>query len=117
MILFIPDLACLYVRSACHSGTSIFSCIIVITEQTHLKATTLLQLDSFSHICEDMGRQILTYGRRMTPLEIFARIDAVTVEDVRDTAKILILNEDHCMAAIGSLENLPDYDEIRGKSF
>ena len=85
--------------------------------KTHLKATTLLQLDSFSHICEDMGRQILTYGRRMTPLEIFARIDAVTVEDVRDTAKILILNEDHCMAAIGSLENLPDYDEIRGKSF
>ena len=40
-----------------------------------------------------------------------------TNDDLLDVRYHLILNEDHCMAAIGSLENLPDYDEIRGKSF
>ena len=34
-----------------------------------LKATMLMGLDGNSNIAEDIGRQLLTYGRRMTPAE------------------------------------------------
>ena len=54
--------------------------------------------------------------RRMTAAEIFARIDAVEVEDVKATAMSHIVDEDHALAAIGPISNLPDYDWIRRHS-
>ena len=38
--------------------------------KVQLKANMLMQLDSFSNTCEDIGRQILTYGRRMSNEEV-----------------------------------------------
>ena len=55
--------------------------------KTQLKASLMQQLGTFSFICEDLGRQLLTYGRRMSTAEVFARIDAVTLEDIRSCAK------------------------------
>ena len=49
----------------------------IIRAKTQLKANLLMQLDSFSNIAEDIGRQLLTYGRRMTSAELFARVDAI----------------------------------------
>ena len=40
-----------------------------------LKTNMLLQLDGTTAICEDIGRQMLCYGRRIPPHELEARID------------------------------------------
>merc|ERR1719225_2261546 len=50
-----------------------------------LKTNMLLQLDGTTPICEDIGRQMLCYGRRMPQHELEARIDAVDAQLVRDT--------------------------------
>ena len=40
-----------------------------------LKTNMLLQLDGTTAVCEDIGRQMLCYGRRIHPHELEARID------------------------------------------
>ena len=40
-----------------------------------LKANLLLQLDGTTPVCEDIGRQILCYGRRIPLAELDQRIE------------------------------------------
>ena len=40
-----------------------------------LKTNMLLQLDGTTSVCEDIGRQMLCYGRRIPQNEMEARID------------------------------------------
>jgi processing peptidase subunit beta len=83
----------------------------------NLKATMLMGLDGHSNVAEDIGRQLLVYGRRLTPAEIFSRIDAVTVADVRATAAKFIHDKDHALAAVGGVHELPDYNWFRRHSY
>ena len=89
----------------------------IVRAKTQLKANMLIQLDSFSNIAEDIGRQFLTYGRRLTSAELFARIDAITAADIKATANKFINDEDHALAAIGPIFELPDYNWIRRRSY
>ena len=83
----------------------------------HLKASMLMGLDGHSNVAEDIGRQLLTYGRRMTPAEMFHRIDSITAADIRATAAKFINDQEHALAAVGGIHGLPDYNWIRRHSF
>lgn len=85
--------------------------------KAQLKAVMLMGLDGHSAVAEDIGRQMLVYGRRMTPVEVFSRIDALTTEDVKAAASKVINDKDHALAAVGGLHELPDYNWIRRHSY
>jgi len=85
--------------------------------KNQLKMNMLAQLDGSTVICEDIGRQVLTYGRRMHPTEVIARIDAVDVQAVQNCASRYFYDRCHALAAIGPIYELPDYDWIRRKSY
>ena len=82
-----------------------------------LKATMLMGLDGNTNVCEDIGRQLLTYGRRLTPAEIFLRIEELSADDVRAAAHSVFHDKDHAMAAVGGIEGLPSYEWIRNNSY
>lgn len=85
--------------------------------KTQLKAQANMQLDSFSNTCEDIGRQMLTYGRRLSLAETNVRIDNITTEDIRSAADKLINDEDIALAAVGPLHELPDYNWLRRRTY
>jgi processing peptidase subunit beta len=54
--------------------------------KSQLKASLLLGLDGTTAIAEDIGRQIITTGKRFTPKEIERNVNAVSVEDIKRVA-------------------------------
>ncbi|XP_064553050.1 mitochondrial-processing peptidase subunit beta [Drosophila montana] len=82
-----------------------------------LKTNMLLQLDGTTPICEDIGRQILCYNRRIPLHELEQRIDAVSVQNVRDVGMKYIYDRCPAVSAVGPVENLPDYNRIRSSMY
>ncbi|XP_049873794.1 mitochondrial-processing peptidase subunit beta [Pectinophora gossypiella] len=82
-----------------------------------LKTNMLLQLDGTTPVCEDIGRQMLCYNRRIPLHELDARIEAVTAANVRDVCYKYIYDRCPAVAAVGPTENLPDYSRIRASMY
>uniref|UniRef100_A0A7G3AJR8 Mitochondrial-processing peptidase subunit beta n=1 Tax=Lutzomyia longipalpis TaxID=7200 RepID=A0A7G3AJR8_LUTLO len=82
-----------------------------------LKTNMLLQLDGTTPICEDIGRQMLCYNRRIPLHELEKRIDSVNADNVRDVAMKYIYDRCPAVAAVGPVENLPEYNRIRSSMY
>jgi processing peptidase subunit beta len=82
-----------------------------------LKMNLLSQHDGSTQICEEIGRQMLTYGRRMHPTEVLARIDAVDENAIKLCANRFFYDTDFALAAIGPIDELPDYNWLRRKTY
>ena len=91
--------------------------VLLAEAKNQLKMNTLAHLDGSTVVCEDIGRQLLTYGRRMHPVEMLARIDAVDRAAVKQAANRFFFDRDHALAAIGPIWELPDYNFIRSRSY
>lgn len=81
--------------------------------KAQLKASILLSLDGTTAVAEDIGRQIVTTGRRMDPAEIERVIDSVKASDVMRFCQKKIWDQDVAVSAVGSIEGLLDYNRIR----
>ncbi|KAJ7286694.1 hypothetical protein O6H91_Y321200 [Diphasiastrum complanatum] len=89
----------------------------VARARNQLKACLLLHLDGTSPVAEDIGRQLLTYGRRMPLAELFARIDLVDADTVKRAANRFICDKDVAIASMGSTQFLPDYNWFRRRTY
>lgn len=74
-----------------------------------LKTMMLSQCDGTTAVCEDIGRQMLTYGRRIPLAEIDARIEAVTPSVLKRVMGEYVYDRDPVVVGLGSTEGLPDY--------
>jgi len=81
--------------------------------KAQLKASILLSLDGTTAVAEDVGRQIVTTGRRMEPNEIERVIGQITEKDVMKFANKYLWDKDVAVSAVGSIEGLLDYNRIR----
>ncbi|RKF53655.1 Mitochondrial-processing peptidase subunit beta [Golovinomyces cichoracearum] len=81
--------------------------------KAQLKASILLSLDGTTAVAEDIGRQLITTGRRMPPEEIEREINAITEKEVLSFAQRKLWDRDIAISAVGSIEGLLDYQRIR----
>lgn len=85
--------------------------------KTALKTNMLMQLDGPTGVAEEIGRQMLVYGRRIPMSEWFARIDAVDVEAVKRVSNKYLFDREVAVTAMGPIHSVPDYNFIRRCTF
>jgi len=81
--------------------------------KSQLKASLLLGLDGTTAIAEDIGRQLVTSGRRFSPRQIEFAVNAVTPEEIQRVAQKYLWDKDFALASVGRTEGLLDYSRIR----
>jgi mitochondrial-processing peptidase subunit beta len=81
--------------------------------KAQLKASILLSLDGTTAVAEDIGRQIVTTGRRLSPEEVERVIGKITEKDVMDFAQRKLWDRDIAISAVGRIEALLDYNRVR----
>ena len=82
-----------------------------------LKTQILASCDGDVAAGEQMAQQIGTIGRVMSLNEMMAKVDALTMDDIKAAAGDVINDQDHALAAIGGIHELPDYNWIRRHSY
>ncbi|AWN38631.1 M16 family metallopeptidase [Methylobacterium radiodurans] len=80
--------------------------------KAQLKLSLLGALETPGGRIERNARQILAWGRVIPASEVIAKVDAVTVEDVR-AAGAAILSGAPTLAAIGPIKGLPSLDKVQ----
>ena len=78
-----------------------------------LKCNVLTQLESRLVLFEDLGRQVLTYGKREEMLRTCEKIDNVTAQDLMELAQRSLKAGTPTIAAVGeALDQVPRQDEV-----
>jgi len=82
--------------------------------KSQLKYNILQQVDGTSQNAEEIGRQMLTFGRRMSLAETFARIEGIDAADVQRVAEKVIWDQEVAFAAVGpNLKYVGDLNALR----
>lgn len=82
--------------------------------RAQLKASLLMSQESTGSRCEQLARQLQTYGRVIPTEETLARINAVTTDDIRRAAA-RHFRATPTLATMGPADNVPDVSVIAEK--
>lgn len=85
--------------------------------KAQLKASLVLALDDSTSIAEDIGRQLVNTGYRLSPEDVFERVENISKKDVIDWANYRLKNKPISMVALGNCKTLPTLAQLnRGMS-
>lgn len=80
--------------------------------RNQLASSVMMNLETRGLLAEDIGRQILSHGKRMDPRELLRRIQAVSTDDIIRVMRHA-LSHPPSVAAVGELATVPAYAELR----
>lgn len=83
--------------------------------KSRLKASLLLSLDGSTAIAEDIGRQIVTTGKRLSPEQVFEQVNKITKQDIVMWANYRLINKPVSMVALGNVKSVPSLSYIQNK--
>ncbi|OBT57459.1 mitochondrial-processing peptidase subunit beta [Pseudogymnoascus sp. 24MN13] len=106
--------------STSYSDTGLWGIYLVSDNLTRLDDLVHFTLREWSRLsynvteAEDLGRQVVTSGRREGPDEVARVVSKITEKDIMDFAQRKLWDQDIAISAVGSIEGLLDYNRIRG---
>lgn len=80
--------------------------------KAQLKTGLAMALESSASLSEQIGRQLLAFGRTVAPDELIAKVDAVTLADVQAAAKDCFETQ-LAFAVVGPQADLPHYNDLK----
>lgn len=80
--------------------------------KAEFKASVMMMRDSTTNSVEDLGRQMIHFGRRVPLHEVYERVDAVTPESLRAAAEKYFSVVHPTVSCIGASSTLPQYDPL-----
>ncbi|AET39267.1 mitochondrial processing peptidase Ecym_4191 [Eremothecium cymbalariae DBVPG len=81
--------------------------------KAQLTASLLLSLDGSTAIVEDIGRQIVTTGKRLSPEEVFEKVDKITKDDIVMWANYRLKDKPISIVSLGNTKTVPDLAYIQ----
>ena len=78
----------------------------------NLKAALLLNVDGSTNIAEDIGRQMLHYGHRLSLYDYFQKVDEVTAERVLEVLQKYFKPGNLTFSAVGPVHGTPSFDSM-----
>jgi processing peptidase subunit beta len=85
--------------------------------KANVKAAYLKARSSTADSADSLANDMLMLGKTVSTAEFFTRVDAVSAADCMAVAQEVIRDQDHALAAVGPLTELPDYTWIRRRSY
>jgi predicted Zn-dependent peptidase len=83
--------------------------------KNQIKAGLVMSLESTAGRADQLARQYMAFGKVPEISQIIAKIEAVTLADMKRLA-VKVFNNGHLsFAAVGSLAKLPSYDDVLGR--
>ncbi len=86
----------------------------VARAKAQLKTSLVMNLESASSRADQIARQFLAFGMVPAISTLVEKIEAVTVEQVRDLAAKLFTNKTPAMSAVGQLSHLSAHNKVTG---
>lgn len=88
--------------------------------RNQLTANIFSHLDTTQMICDELGRHLLCYGRRIHPTEQVARLNAVTCDEIKRVAHKYMWDKEHALAMVGPIfeaKHFHDYAWWKRKTY
>jgi len=83
--------------------------------RAQVRSGLLMSMESPASRAGQLARQILLFGRPIPNGELMERLDALSVERVRDLAGRLFTGSRPTLSAVGPIGNVKDFDAVRSK--
>ena len=83
--------------------------------RAQLKASLLMSIESPSALCEQLGRQMIIFGKPIPTSEIIERIDAVDAARLGHTARRVLGGGPPTVTALGPVSAMESYDQIAAR--
>lgn len=80
--------------------------------KNQLKSSLLMNLESRMILNDDIGRQLITYGKRESPESLCLKIDAITDKDLLRVAR-KALDSKPSVVFYGDASKFPSYDQVQ----
>jgi len=80
--------------------------------KNQLKSSLLMNLESRPILFEDIGRQVLTYGKHIKPADLVSQIEKVTAADINKAAAIM-LKSPLSVVVHGDTTSVPSYTVLQ----